>query len=132
MCIYLHTAIYIYNMWITFGSGYSYMVPQVYQFLVLPFAETAVWGETSGLVSVTRETKKTPFHNGSSVQFEVWRMIKVYGMIILVMATDIDGCALAKSGWRPIGLFGKKGMVCKLISLTPRCTINVCNFNAIL
>lgn len=26
-------------------------------------------------------------------------MIKVYGMIILVMAMDIDGCALAKSGW---------------------------------
>ena len=49
-------------------------------------------------------------------------MIKVYGMIILVMAMDIDGCALAKSGCRPIGLFGKKGMLCKLISLTPRCT----------
>ena len=30
-------------------------------------------------------------------KFSVWRMIKVYGMIILVMAMDIDGCVLNKA-----------------------------------
>jgi len=30
-------------------------------------------------------------------RFSVWRMIKVYGMIILVMAMDIDGCVLNKA-----------------------------------
>ena len=63
MCIYILTYSAILYIYITFVSGYSYMVPHVYQFLVLRFAETAVLGETSGLVSVTRETKKKRCHS---------------------------------------------------------------------
>lgn len=53
-----------YISYITFVSGNSYMLPHVYQFQVLPFAETVVffWGETSGLVAVTHEPYK-PRHS---------------------------------------------------------------------
>ena len=49
---------------ITFVSGNSYMLPHVYQFFVLSFAETVVFfgAETSGLVAVTQEPYK-PHHS---------------------------------------------------------------------
>ena len=60
ICMY----VYIYISYITFVSGNSYMLPHVYQFQVLPFAETVVsfGGETSGLVAVTHEPYK-PRHS---------------------------------------------------------------------
>ena len=54
---------------------------------------------------------------------EVWRMIKVYGMIILVMAMDIDGCALAKSVvFDPLDFLGRRECFANQIVLTPRCS----------
>ena len=62
--IYIHLYIIYILYCITFVSGNPYMLPHVYQFQVLPFAETVVFFgvETSGLVAVTHEPYK-PRHS---------------------------------------------------------------------
>ena len=89
ICMYLFIYIYIYiHLYfiyilycITFVSGNSYMLPHVYQFQVLPLAETVVffWGETSGLVAVTHEPYK-PRHSTTADVVSTWGMENDQGL----------------------------------------------------